>query len=226
MKILLIEDNPTIAGQVGEFLAARQWSIDFADTGNLGIRLATEAIFDVVLLDLNLPDLDGLEVCRAIKYGAAVTPPILMLTARDRFDDKAAGFHHGADDYLTKPFDLRELMLRCEALARRSLLHQVQEIRVGELKLDLSTRSATRCDQPLQLTPIGFDLLTLLARHYPRPVARSLIVHSLWSDSPPDSNALKSHIYALRQALDKPFATAMLKTRANLGYQLETKESP
>lgn len=226
MKILLIEDNLTISAQVGEFLAARQWSVDYADTGKLGIRLATEAIFDVVLLDLNLPDIDGLEVCRTIKDQAAVTPPVLMLTARDRFDDKSAGFHQGADDYLTKPFDLRELMLRCEALARRQLLHQAQELRVGELKLDLSTRTATRCGRPLQITPIGFDLLTLLARHYPRPVARSLIIHTLWSDSPPDSNALKSHIYALRQALDKPFATAMLKTRANLGYQLATNECP
>ena len=124
LNILLIEDNRVIAQQVTEFLSAHNWHIDYADNAKHGIQLACENIFDVILLDLNLPDMDGLEVCATIKSQAQVIPPILMLTARDSFADKAAGFKQGADDYLTKPYDLRELALRCQALARRShLLH-------------------------------------------------------------------------------------------------------
>ncbi len=221
MKILLIEDNVAIARQVIEFLSAQGCELDYAERGQQGIDLALEHIFDVILLDLNLPDMDGLEVCERIKREADVTPPILMLTARDSFSDKAAGFGQGADDYLSKPFDLRELILRCRALARRNQLHRSQSLSLGELQLDLAQKQASRQGQALTLTGIGFQILTLLVESYPQPVSRSLISHKIWSDSPPDSDALKSHIYSLRQALDKPFAYAMLKTVMNLGYKLE-----
>ncbi|WP_240485085.1 response regulator transcription factor [Aestuariibacter salexigens] len=220
MKILLIEDNPTIAQQIVEFLSGHNWHVDYAHNGQLGIQLAVSDIFDVVLLDLNLPDMDGLQVCEAIKQNAKVTPPVLMVTARDRFEDKSAGFHQGADDYLTKPFDLRELALRCQALARRDNLHQHKKIEVGELSIDLTARSASRAGETLALTHVGFELLVILAQHFPQPVSRSLILHKLWADAPPDSDALKSHIYSLRQELDKSFAYPMLKTVMNLGYQL------
>lgn len=223
MKVLLIEDNRTIAKQVLEFLSGHRWQVDYAHNGQLGIELAVNDIFDVILLDLNLPDIDGLEVCEQIKHNADVTPPILMLTARDQFEDKSAGFHHGADDYLTKPFDLRELVLRCEALTRRTDLHQSKVLQVGELTLDLTNKTAQRAGQDLTLTHVGFELLKLLAQQYPKPVSRSLITHKIWSDSPPDSDALKSHIYSLRRALDRSFDYPMLKTVMNLGYQLEVK---
>lgn len=221
MKILLIEDNLAIAKQVIEFLSAQGCELDYAERGQQGIDLALEHIFDVILLDLNLPDMDGLEVCERIKREADVTPPILMLTARDSFSDKAAGFGQGADDYLSKPFDLRELILRCRALARRNQLHRSQSLNLGELQLNLAQKQASREGRALTLTGIGFQILTLLVESYPQPVSRSLISHKIWSDSPPDSDALKSHIYSLRQALDKPFAYAMLKTVMNLGYKLE-----
>lgn len=221
MKVLLIEDNATIAKQIVEFLSAHQWQVDYANNGKQGIELALEQIFDVILLDLNLPDIDGLQVCESIKQQAQITPPILMLTARDSFEDKSAGFHQGADDYVTKPVDLRELVLRCQALARRSELHQSQTLSVGPVELELSTRIARRNSKELQLTSVGFQLLALLAQHYPQPVSRSLMIHKLWGDSPPVSDALKSHIYSLRQALDKPFTYPMLKTVMNLGYRLE-----
>lgn len=223
MKILLIEDNPTIANQVLEFLSGHRWHVDYAHNGELGIELALTQIFDVILLDLNLPDIDGLKVCKEIKQNAEVTPPILMVTARDRFEDKSAGFHRGADDYLTKPFDLRELVLRCEALKRRGDLHQSRILEIGELVLNLTTKTASRAGEELVLTNVGFELLCVLAQHYPKPVSRSFISHKLWSDTPPDSDALKSHIYSLRRALDKPFEYPMLKTVMNLGYQLEVK---
>ncbi|GAA6151953.1 response regulator transcription factor [Pseudoteredinibacter isoporae] len=217
----MIEDNVAIASQVIEFLGAQGCELDYAERGQQGIDLALNDIFDVILLDLNLPDMDGLAVCERIKKEADVTPPILMLTARDSYADKAAGFGQGADDYLSKPFDLRELMLRCRALARRTQLHRSQSLNLGDLHLDLSQKQASRAGQALALTSIGFQILTLLVESYPQAVSRSLISHKIWSDSPPDSDALKSHIYSLRQALDKPYPQAMLKTVMNLGYKLE-----
>ena len=221
MKVLFIEDNDTIARQVGEFLANHRWNVDFAHNARLGIELALAHFYDVILLDLNLPDLDGLAVCEQIKAHTEVTPPILILTARDSFESKAAGFRHGADDYLTKPFDLRELVLRCEALARRHALHQPKTLTLGDLELDLRTKTATRQKIPLELTSVGFRVLELLVKCYPEPASRSYITHQLWGENPPESDALKSHIYALRQALDKPFAYSMIKTVMNAGFKLE-----
>ncbi|MDO3384910.1 response regulator transcription factor [Gilvimarinus sp. SDUM040013] len=221
LKILIIEDNATIAAQTGEFLCGLMWQVDFAADAALGAHLARTEIYDVILLDLNLPDQDGLDLCQTIKREAERTPPILMVTARDSFEDKAAGFNRGADDYLTKPFDLRELALRCQALARRQSLHQPKVWEVGSLRLNARTQQAWRESTLLNLTHTGFKILDALAQAYPEPVSRSVLSHHLWGDSPPETDALKSHVYALRQALDKPFAHPMLKTILNVGYKLE-----
>ena len=221
MKILIIEDNQTICRQIGEFLTGHQWQIDFAHNASLGIQLALEQIYDVILLDLNLPDRDGLVVCEEIKRNADVTPPILMVTARDSFEDKAVGFRSGADDYLTKPFDLRELVLRCEALARRQSLHKAKMLVLDELTLDTRARTAMHNEIRLDLTSVGFRILELLVTCYPEPASRAYIAHQLWGDTPPESDALKSHIYVLRKSLDQSFGKPMLKTVMNVGYKLE-----
>lgn len=221
MNILLIEDNRAIAKQVIEFLSIHNWNIDYADNAKHGVQLACENIFDVVLLDLNLPDMDGLDVCTHIKTQAKVTPPILMLTARDSFADKAAGFEHGADDYLTKPYDLRELALRCKALAKRYDLHQASTITIGNLELNTSSKLALLTGIECPLTIIGFNILHILVKAYPEAVSRSLIVHKIWADEPPESDALKSHIYALRKALSQHTNSPQIKTVMNVGYKLE-----
>lgn len=221
LKILIIEDNQTICRQLGEFLAGHQWQIDFAHNASLGIQLAIEQIYDVILLDLNLPDQDGLVVCEEIKRNAEITPPILMVTARDSFEDKAIGFRSGADDYLTKPFDLRELALRCEALARRQSLHKSKTLTLGELTLDVRTKTAMHKGVLLDLTNIGFCILELLVNCYPEPASRAYIAHQLWGDALPESDALKSHIYVLRKSLDQSFGKPMIKTVMNVGYKLE-----
>jgi len=154
LSILVVEDHPTIARQVVDFLDGLKWHTDHAATGALAISLALREPYDVILLDLNLPDIDGLEVCRAIKAGAPRSVPVLMLTARDAFEDEARGFHGGADDYLTKPFDLRELALRCAALARRGQLHVSQELRVGSLLLLPREKRALYDGAPLALTVV------------------------------------------------------------------------
>ncbi|MBQ5948713.1 response regulator transcription factor [Massilia sp. ST3] len=225
LSVLLVEDHPTIARQVAGFLDGLRWQCDHAGNGRLAIELATRNTYDVVLLDLNLPDIDGLEVCRAIKAKAPSNVPVLMLTARDAFEDKARGFRDGADDYLTKPFDLRELALRCEALARRGQLHLRQELRLGPLTLLPREKRALYGDAPLALTQTGFKILLQLCREHPQAVARSSLVRQLWGDDPPDSDALKSHIYSLRKQLEQAAGRNLLATVLHLGYRLDLDES-
>ncbi|MCX7291053.1 response regulator transcription factor [Janthinobacterium sp.] len=223
LSILLVEDHLAIARQVLDFLDGLRWQTDHAGTGALAVQLATRNRYDVVLLDLNLPDIDGLHVCRAIKAGAPSNVPILMLTARDAFEDKARGFRDGADDYLTKPFDLRELALRCEALARRHQLHVHEEMRVGPFTLQTRAGRALLGDAALPLTQTGFKILLLLCREYPHAVSRSALLQQLWGSQPPDSDALKSHVYALRKQLELvggAGAAGLLVTIPQLGYRL------
>ena len=204
MNILLVEDNHTIARQLAEFLALHTWQVEHADCGKQAIQWAQDNLYDVVLLDLNLPDMDGLQVCETIKQLAPNNPPILMLTARDSFADKVRGFNQGADDYLTKPFDLREVVLRCEALARRHTLHRQAKMSVGELTLDNNLQMVTRQQREIKLTQIGFKILHELMLVHPAALSKRMLSHKIWQDNPPQTEALKSHIYALRNALDKP----------------------
>ena len=217
----MVEDHPVIARQVIAFMDGLHWQTDHAATGALAIALATREPYDVVVLDLNLPDIDGLDVCRAIKEKAPRNVPVLMLTARDAFDDKARGFNGGADDYLTKPFDLRELALRCEALARRGQLHREQQLAIGPLLLLAREQRAVHQGADLALTPAGFKILSALCEAHPRAVSRSALTHALWGANPPDSDALKSHIYALRKQLELASNAGMIVTIPQLGYRLQ-----
>lgn len=221
MTALLIEDNQAIAKQIVNFLEGHGWTIDYSSTGKLGIELAVRLNFDVIILDLNLPDIDGFNVCKAIKQEANINPPILMLTARDSFEDKHKGFNLGADDYLTKPFDLRELALRCDALSRRTQLHEEHIINHGQLSVDSRAHQATWHDQKIKLTKVGFIILKKLASEYPYPVSRSDIIDQVWGDEPPESNALKSHIYTLRKSFEEVGMRNILCTISNIGYQLK-----
>ncbi len=220
LTILLIEDNHAIAQQLCEYLEGLAWVVDWAATGKQGLALALQQQFDVILLDLNLPDIDGLEVCKQIKEQSLVYLPVLMLTARDALDDKQQGFGLGADDYVTKPFEFRELSLRCQALARRSQLHQSKQITIGDLVIDQGAHTASRAGKPLEFTNVGFKILLSLAKAFPQAVSRSQVIHAVWADEQPNSDALRSHIYSLRNTLDKPFDFAMLKTITNVGYKL------
>lgn len=220
MNILLVEDNHAIASQIGVFLEAKGWGLDFAATGKLGIDLALTNNFDVIILDLNLPDIDGLKVCEQIKQQDTSNTPILMLTARDAFEDKAQGFGKGADDYLTKPFDLRELVLRCQAMKRRPLLHQESVVQRGKLRLDKKAVKAEWDGKPIKATKTGFAILTKLFDEYPYPVSRSDLIQLLWGDEPPESNSLKTHMYELRKATQQVAEQPLVLTISNIGYKL------
>ena len=219
LRVLLIEDEADLAANVIESLESLGHAVDYASDGVRGLALALSGSFDVVVLDLMLPQLDGLEVCRRIRERTSV--PVLMLTARDALADKLSGFEAGADDYLTKPFALDELHARCQVLARRRDVHRDSVLVIGTLIVDVRKRTAVRDGVALTLTKKGFEILRMLAEAYPGAVTRSELIARIWGEDEPDSDALRSHIYALRQELDKSFRQAMLKTVHGVGFQLE-----
>jgi len=219
--VLLIEDHRDIAEMLVEYLEPRGFTVDFAADGVTGLHLAVTNPYDVIVLDLMLPGLDGLAVCRKLREEARRDTPLLMLTARDTLQDKVSGLDAGADDYLVKPFEVRELEARLRTLLRRHRGATTRECRtVGDLTLDTGTLRVTRAGQVLTLTPIGLKLLTLLMRASPRIVSRQQLEREVWGDLLPDSDTLRSHLYTLRKAIDKPFERPLLHTVAGAGYRL------
>ncbi|HEX6832833.1 MAG TPA: response regulator transcription factor [Rudaea sp.] len=219
--ILLVEDNRGISEMVGEFLERRGYSVDYAADGMTGLHLATSNSYDVIVLDLMLPGLDGLEVCRRLRREAKKATPVLMLTARDTLEDKLVGLDAGADDYLVKPFEVRELEARVRALIRRDRRQVSAEVlTVGDMVLDTATLRLTRGGQELLVSPIGLKLLTILMRESPRVVSRRDIEREVWGDLLPDSDTLRSHLYNLRKIIDKPFQKPLLHTIHSAGYRV------
>ncbi len=224
-RVLLIEDHRDIAEMVYAYLERRGYAMDYAADGITGMHLAVTNEFDVIVLDLMLPGLDGLELCRKLREEAKRDTPILMLTARDTLDDKVAGLDVGADDYLVKPFEIKELEARIRALIRRRRTEVSPEVlEVGDLVLDTGTLRVRRAGQALSLTPIGLKILTVLMRASPRVVTRREIEREVWGDVMPDSDALRSHLYNLRKVIDRPFSKPLLHTLQSAGYRLVDDE--
>lgn len=224
LQILLVEDQINIARNVAEYMEAKGHVFDFAIQGQQALQLALDNHYDLIILDLNIPVMDGLTVCQQLRHKASRHIPILMLTARDSIEDKVSGFTAGADDYLTKPFSLQELEVRCLALSRRHLLQTEDVVEIGSLQIDRKRQIVKRDGKQLNLHSMGYRILTVLAEAYPRVVSRSQLSQSLWGDAPTESDALRSHIYQLRTVLDKPFSYAMLKTRHGVGFVLDTND--
>ncbi|MDQ1813891.1 response regulator transcription factor [Massilia sp. CCM 9210] len=222
MRILIIEDNPDIVANLYGFLEPKGYILDSAANGYAGLALAAQNSYDVVVLDVMLPGLTGLDICQKLRGELNSAIPVLMLTARDTLQDKVAGFDSGADDYLVKPFSLVELDIRLKALLRRAngAVSGATILRVGELSFNTGTYEAARAGVPLALTKTGYTILKCLMRDSPKVVPRHVIEHAIWGDDRPDSDALRTHIHALRQALDKPFPAAMLRTVPGLGFKL------
>lgn len=219
--VLIVEDNRNISEMVGEYLEGRGFEVDYASDGLDGYRLAASNPYDAIVLDLMLPRLDGMEVCKRLRAEARKTTPILMLTARDTLDEKLNGLSSGADDYLTKPFAIRELEARLRALIRRDHRMVGAEIlQVADLQLDPALQRATRDGKPLQLSPTALRLLGILMRESPKVVSRQEIERELWGNDLPDSDTLRSHLYNLRKVIDKPFERALLHTVQSAGYRI------
>ena len=220
MHILVIEDNPDLAANIVEFLSSRGHKTDSAGDGVTGLHLAVVNDYQAIVLDLMLPGIDGLQLCERLRDEADRQMPILILTARDTLDDKLAGFAAGADDYLIKPFSLLELDARLAALVKRGPRPNPHRFQVGDLVLDLDAWQAERGGHALRLSPIALRLLEVLMRASPRLVRRAELEAAIWGDHPPDSEALRTHVHALRRAIDKPFEHALLQTVPTLGYRL------
>lgn len=219
-RVLVVEDNIDIAGLLVDFFTEQGHIVDFAHDGITAMNLLRHNEFDAMILDLALPGMDGIELCRQVRTVLNLPLPILMLTARDHLTEKLTGFEAGADDYLVKPFELVEVYARVNALWRRSMLSHRTRLQVGDLSLDLSTLGVERNGVALKLNPVRLKILRLLMENSHRVVSRSEIESYVWGEDLTESDALRTHLSALRQVIDKPFGVSLLHTVHGLGYRL------
>ena len=226
MRLLLIEDHHDIAANIAEYFEAQGDTVAHAVDGESGLAMAERETYDAIVLDLMLPGIDGIAVCRQLRQTIGERIPILMLTAKDLIADKLEGFEAGADDYLVKPFSLAELHVRLKALLRRA---QPQEMRrtltVGDLKFDLDTLEAERGGTPIKLNPTTRRILVMLMQNANRVVTRAELEKELWGDNPPQGDFLRAHMHALRAAIDKNFPVKLLHTVHGIGYRIAVDPS-
>lgn len=224
LNVLLVEDEQDLAATLVQYLALENIRCDHASNGVAGLNLAQQHNYDVLLLDLNLPRLDGISLCQQLRQAGDDTP-VLMLTARDQLSDKLEGFHAGTDDFLVKPFELQELVFRIKALARRRSA-QAKVLRCADLTMDLTNHSLIRAGTPLKVSPFGWRLLELLLRASPAVVTKQQLEEALWGEDCPDSNSLKVHMFHLRKTIDAPFSTSLLHTISGRGFAIRATHAP
>ena len=218
--VLLVEDDLDLAATLIDYLVLDDIHCDHASNGVAGLNLIETNRYDVLLLDLNLPRMDGITLCQKVRQ-LGLDTPVLMLTARDQLDDKLEGFQAGTDDYLVKPFEMQELVVRVQALSkRRSGL--VRRLRCADLEMNLTTHSLTRSGQAIALSPTGWTLLETLLRASPEVVSRDDLCRVVWGDEWPDSNSLKVHMFKLRKAVDEPFEIPLIQTVPGQGFVIRS----
>ena len=223
MRVLIIEDDPAIAANLYDFLEARGHSVDAAGDGVTGLHLAVTREFDAVVLDLGLPGMDGLTLCRKLREQARKDTPVLMLTARDTLQDKLDGFSGGADDYLVKPFALKEVEARLFALHKRhSGRVSRQELTVGDLMFDPRSLTARFCGQELKLPPKCMRLLETLMSEPDRVFSRKELETAVWGEEQETSDTLRSHMHVLRRALSAAADYDPIETVHGFGYRLSS----
>jgi DNA-binding response OmpR family regulator len=224
MRILVIEDNRRLSSSLAANLAHEGYSVDAAYDGQEGQDLAELTSYDLIILDILLPEKDGLQVCRDLRRRRIHTP-ILLLTARDSVDDRVQGLDCGADDYLVKPFAMRELLARLRALLRRQSPYTNGRLEMGDLVVDPVTHSVEREGRSIDLTPKEFALLEFLLYHPSQVVTRELIEQHIWNyDFESESNVIDVYVRRLRRKIDDPFATKLLTTVRGIGYRLQPPE--
>ena len=220
MRLLLVEDEPTLAGSVKRALEAEGFTVDWVDNGPDGLWRATEGSYDAAVLDIMLPGLNGYEVCRKMR-AAEVWTPVLMLTAKDGEYDEADAFDLGADDYLRKPFSHVVLVARLRSLIRRGAAPRPDVLRVGDLEIDPARLHCRRGDLTISLTPREFAVLETLARRYPDIVPKRDLIDSVWGiDFDGDPNIVEVYVGYIRKKIDKPFGTTTVRTVRGVGYQM------
>lgn len=221
MRILVIEDEPKVAGALEEGLTAEHYDVAVATTGEEGFFRVGSERFDLIVLDLMLPGRDGLEILRALRERQLQTP-VLILTARDAVEDRVEGLDAGADDYLVKPFAFAELVARIRALLRRGRSDQVLRLMVGDLEMDLVTRRVTLADRDVDLTPREYELLEYLMRHQGNTVSRDMLARDVWKEASratPLDNVIDVHVARLRRKIDEG-AARLIHTIRGVGFVL------
>jgi two-component system copper resistance phosphate regulon response regulator CusR len=223
MRVLLVEDEPRMAQVITKGLREHTYAVDVANDAHSALYLASVNVYDVIVLDVLLPDRDGYDVCHELRTRRNPTP-ILMLTARATIEDRLTGFSAGADDYLTKPFSFRELLARLHALLRRDSQLRPDILEIADLVLDSASHKVSRANQEIQLTAKEYALLEYLARRVGQLVSRCEIAEHVWDDSfDPFSNAIEVYINRLRKKIDEQHPTKLLHTRRGEGYILEPR---
>ena len=221
LSVLLVEDHRQLAQTVVEFLEQEGALVDYASDTTLARTLVQEHHYDILVLDVMLPGEDGYSFCQNLRKELALDTPVIFMTARDQLDDKLEGFARGGDDYIVKPFALPELVARVQALVRRERREVAPNLlTVVDLQLDPARQEVRREGQLLKLSPTAFRILRILMRESPKVVSREQLEHELWGDLVPDSDALRSHLYNLRKAVDKPFEHALLETLPGVGFSI------
>ena len=221
MLVLLIEDHRLLAETMMDYLSSEAIEVDYAARGLQGVELATRQSYDALILDINLPDIDGFTVCQRLRQHYHLVLPVLMLTARDELADRLQGFAQGADDYLVKPFANQELVARLQALVKRKRGQVVNKrISLGDLTVDTSTQQVWRAEQEVMVSPTGFKILRILMREAPAIVSREALQHEVWGADIPDTDALRSHVYNLRKALNQPNQPELIHTLKGIGFKL------
>ncbi|RYY40301.1 MAG: response regulator transcription factor [Sphingomonadales bacterium] len=227
-KILIVEDDAASAAYVAKGLGEAGFAVESCGNGRDGLFLASEGIFDLIVIDRMLPGLDGLSVLGALR-AASIRTPALILSALGTVDDRVNGLRAGADDYLTKPFSFAELLARVEALLRRAEGGAVESaptrLTVGDLEIDLLARTVQRASRAIPLGAREFNLLEFLARHAGQVVTRTMMLEKIWNyHFDPGSNVVDVHIGRLRRKLEEGFATPILHTVRGAGYRLSAEE--
>ena len=225
MRILIIEDEPKVVEFLKKGLEEQDYDVDVAYDGQMGERIAIKNIYDIILLDVVLPYINGYELCKKIREKNQ-NVPIIMLTALGTTDDKITGFDHGADDYLVKPFEFKELLARIKALTKRAsgIIQTQNIIRIFDLELDLDKKNARRADKSIDLTAKEFALLELLMRNKGRVISRSEIAEKIWEITfDTGTNVVDVYINILRKKIDKEFENKLIHTKIGLGYYLDNK---
>lgn len=220
MKILLVEDEDRLASFIRKGISAEGYEVEVAYDGRMGLSLFRKNNYDIILLDVNLPHINGFELCQLIRADNE-SVPVLMLTALDSLADKADGFNAGADDYLAKPFEFQELLLRLRALTRRSGTKPKQVLRLADLELNLDTKTVTRAGQRIDLTTREYSLMEYLMLNKGKIISRVDISERVWSlDFDSSTNVIDVYVSYLRKKIDKGFSTKLLHTIVGMGYVL------
>lgn len=225
MRVLVVEDEPGIAAFIQRGLEENAYAVDVSGDGGEAYHWVKNFDYDIIILDVMLPGMDGIELCRRLRADGIQTP-VLMLTARDAIDDRVTGLDAGADDYLVKPFAFRELLARLRALGRRGSGEPANQIKVGDLMLDRVGHRVERGGKQIDLSAREFALLEMLMQHPGQTLSRTLIAEHVWDyDFSHQSNVVDVYIRYLRQKIDDPFAEKLIETVRGIGYRLRRPES-